>query len=270
MPTISVLMGIYNTKNKDYLEKSLKSILNQTYNDFELIICDDGSTNDCIKWAKEIVGSDKRVIFIKNELNRGLAYTLNHCLNVSNGKYIARMDDDDISHLDRFEKQINYLNNNVVDLVSNNINVFDQNGIYNTLVYPNHITKKDFLFNSPIVHPSIMAKKSAFTKVNGYRDVKKTIRVEDYDLFMRMFEAGIKMDVIQEPLLDYRDDRENTIRRKKYKYRINEFKVRLDGFKRLKLMPVGMVYALKPLILGFLPVNFITWIKKKRKREKEE
>ena len=265
MPTISVLMGVYNTKNKEYLEKSLKSILNQTYSDFELIICDDGSTNDCIKWAKEIVNNDKRVVFIKNKSNRGLAYTLNHCLEVAKGKYIARMDDDDISHLDRFEKQMKYLKENNVDLVSNNINVFDENGIYNTLKYPKHITKKDFLFNSPIVHPSIMAKRECFDIVDGYRNISKTVRVEDYDLFMRMFSKGIKMDVIQEILLDYRDDRDNTKRRKKYKYRINEFKVRLEGFKTLKLMPIGLLYSIKPLIVGILPVSVITWIKKKRK-----
>ena len=109
MPTISVLMGLYNTKNKDYLEKSLNSILNQTYKDFEFIICNDGSTNNCISWAKEIVGSDNRVIFLDNKSNRGLAYSLNRCLEISKGKYIARMDDDDISHLNRFEKQLEYL-----------------------------------------------------------------------------------------------------------------------------------------------------------------
>ena len=250
MPTISVLMGLYNTKNKDYLEKSLNSILNQTYKDFEFIICNDGSTNNCISWAKEIVGSDNRVIFLDNKSNRGLAYSLNRCLEISKGKYIARMDDDDISHLNRFEKQLEYLENNAVDLVSNNINVFDENGIYNSLTYPQHITKEDFLFNSPIVHPTIMAKKSSFTKVNGYRNIKKTVRVEDYDLFMRMFEAGVKMDVIQETLFDYRDDRDNTKRRKKYKYRINEFKIRIEGFKRLKLMPKGIIYAFKPLVIG--------------------
>ena len=79
MPKISVIMGMYNTKSKDYLKNSLESILNQTFSDFELIICDDGSTNDCIKWAKEIVNNDKRVVFIKNDGNKGLAYALNHC-----------------------------------------------------------------------------------------------------------------------------------------------------------------------------------------------
>lgn len=266
MTKISVIMGMYNTKNKDYLKQSLDSILNQTYTDFELIICDDGSTNDCIKWAKQIVKKDKRVVFIKNDRNRGLAFALNHCLKVAKGEYIARMDDDDISHLDRFEKQIKYLEEHNVDLVSNNINLFDEKGIYNTLKYPEHITKKDFLFSNPIVHPSVMAKKEAFDIVEGYRDIKKTVRVEDYDMFMRMFEKGIKMDTIQEVLLDYRDDRDNALRRKKFKSRINEFKVRLDGFKRLGLYPIGIIYATKPLFMAVLPIWLITMIRKKKSK----
>lgn len=267
MPTISVIMGIYNTKNKEYLEKSLNSILNQTYSDFELIICDDGSTNECIKWAKEIVGLDKRVIFIKNSSNKGLAYTLNHCLKIAKGKYIARMDDDDIAHLDRFEKQLKYLEENDIDLVSNNINVFDENGIYKTLKYPIHIHSKDFLFNSPIVHPSIMAKKRSFEKVNGYRELKRTIRVEDYDLFMRMYASGVKMDVIQEILFDYRDDRDNTKRRKKYKYRINEFLIRFENFKKLGLFPIGIFYSIKPLMVGLIPTKVIMVVKRKKKEK---
>lgn len=265
MPKISVIMGMYNTKSKEYLEKSLMSILNQTFKDFELIICNDGSTNECIKWAKAICKNDKRVIFIENEKNMGLAYTLNHCLKYAHGEYIARMDDDDFSHKDRFEKQIKYLEQHKsVDLVSCNINLFDENGIYNTLSYPKHIIKKDFLFNSPIVHPAIMTKRSAFDKVKGYRDTKETVRVEDYDLFMRMFSKGIKMDVLQDVLFDYRDDKENSIRRKKYKYRLNEFIVRLKGFKKLHLYPIGIFYAFKPLIVGFIPTNIIRKIRERQ------
>ena len=264
MPKISVIMGMYNTKSKDYLKNSLESILNQTFSDFELIICDDGSTNDCIKWAKEIVNNDKRVVFIKNDGNKGLAYALNHCLKVAKGQYIARMDDDDISHLDRFEKQIKHLEENDVDLVSSNINLFDEKGLYNTLFYPEHINKKDFLINNPIVHPAVMAKRSAFDIVDGYRDIPKTIRVEDYDIFMRMFAKGIKMDVVQETLLDYRDNRDNALRRKKIKSRINEFKIRLDGYKRLRLYPIGFIYAIKPLIMCIMPMWLINLIRKKK------
>lgn len=263
MPKISVIMGIYNSK-KEYLKQSIDSILNQTYKDFEFIICNDGSTNDCMKWAKEICKDDKRVRFIENKKNMGLAYTLNHCLKEATGEFIARMDDDDISHSDRFEKQIIYLyDNKNIDLVSNNINLFDENGIYNSIKYPKHINKKDFLFNNPIVHPTIMARKQAFDAVNGYRNIPKTLRVEDYDIFMRMYQNGVKMDTIQEILFDYRDDRETEKRRKKYKYRINEFKIRLENFKKLGLYPIGILFSIKPLIVGLLPTRFITEIRKK-------
>lgn len=264
-PKISVLMGIYNTKNKEYLEMALNSILNQTFKNFEFIICDDGSTNDCINWAKDICKNDKRVVFIENGCNKGLSYTLNHCLSVARGEYIARMDDDDYSHLDRFEKQIKILENNKkIDLVSCNINLFDNEGIYNQKIYSEDVKNKDFLFNSPIVHPAIMARKSAFEIVDGYRDIKSTIRVEDYDIFMRMKAKGINMYVIQDVLFDYRDDRENSIRRKKYKFRINEFFVRINGFKELDLMPLGLIYIFKPLIVGLIPISIIRKIREKK------
>ena len=262
MPKISVIMGIYNTKSKEYLEKSINSILNQTFKDFELIICNDGSTNNCEKWAREICGNDDRVVFIKNDINSGLAKTLNKCLSIAKGDYIARMDDDDYSHPDRFEKQINYLKTHKnIQLVSTNINLFDSNGIYNTLIFPNEITNRNFLFNSPIVHPAILAKKEAFTIAGGYNQATWATRVEDYDLFMRMKSLGINMAVIQDRLFDYRDDRENSKRRKRYKYRINEFIVRIKGFYKLKLYPIGFIYSIKPLIVGLLPIFLIRRIR---------
>lgn len=266
MPTISVIMGIYNTKSREYLEKSIKSILNQTYSDFEFIICDDGSTNDCLKWAKEICGNDKRVVFLENDSNKGLSFTLNKCLEISKGEYIARMDDDDESRIDRFEKQIKYLKNENVDLISSNINCFDDDGIYNTIIYPEKITNNDFLFNNPIVHPAMMAKKKVFDVAGMYKDTKITTRVEDYELVMRMCSKGVKIGVVQDTLLNYRDDRANTKRRKKYKYRINEARIRYRGFKSLGLLPRGILFVFKPLLLGLLPISVMTLIKKRKRR----
>lgn len=262
MPEISVIMGIYNTKSKEYLRKSINSILSQTYTDFELIICNDGSTNDCFKWAKEICKNDDRVLFIENDCNRGLAYTLNHCLKNARGKYIARMDDDDESCSTRFEEQLEYLKKNDLDLVSCNIALFDSSGIYDYKYYPEIIQKKDFLFNSPIVHPAIIVKKEAFGIVGGYSEQKRAVRVEDYDLFMRMYANNVKMGVVQKVLFNYRDDKDTKMRRKKYKYRINEAYVRYKGFKSLKLFPKGIVYCIKPLIVGVLDVEILEKIKK--------
>lgn len=259
IPKVSVIMGIYNTPSKEMLEKSVYSILNQTYKDFELIICDDGSKNDCLKWAKEICNNDSRVIFIKNEGNKGLSYTLNRCLKISRGKYIARMDDDDESHLDRFEKQVNYLDNHKeIGLVGSNINLFDdERGIWGKRTLKENVKKEDFLFGVAVAHPTIMARKEAYDIVGGYRDLPETLRVEDYDCFMRMFAKGIKMYNFQTPLFNYRDDT-RCAKKKKYKYRFNEVWVRYNGFKELDLLNFkNYIYVVKPLIAGLIPQKII-------------
>lgn len=259
MAKISVIMGMYNTPSKEMLFISLKSILNQTFKDFELIICDDGSSNDCIKWAKEICVGDKRVKFIKNDCNRGLAYTLNHCLEVANGEYIARMDDDDESHLDRFEKQVEFLDeHNEYGLVGSNMNLFDEErGIWGLRKYPEIVKKEDFLYRVAVPHPTIMARRSAYDVVNGYRDLPETLRVEDYDCFMRMFARGVKMYNFQEPLFNYRED-SRCAKKKKYKYRFNEMWVRKNGFKELGINKLKSVpYIVKPLIAGLIPQKII-------------
>lgn len=251
-------MGIYNTNKKEKLEKALQSILKQTYRDFEFIICDDGSSNDCIKWAKEICGNDKRVKFISNNENKGLAYTLNHCLSEANGKYIARMDDDDESHLDRFEKQVKFLDENPkIGIVGSNMNLFDDNGIWGLRKYPEYVKSDSFLYRVAIAHPTIMARRESYDAVNGYRDIKQTIRVEDYDCFMRMQASGIKMYNFQEPLFNYREDSYGA-KKKKYKYRFNEMWVRKNGFKVLKIKGIKKyLFIIKPLVAGLIPQKLI-------------
>ncbi len=218
---VSVLMGVYKINDEEILAKSIKSILNQSYSDFELIICDDGSKDETMQVVKKICNNDKRVVFLENDENKGLTYTLNKCLKYAKGTYIARMDADDESALNRFEKQVEFLDEHTeIDLVSCCCNLFDDNGIYDERIYKSNIEKKDFLFNSPIIHAAMMVRKESLEKVNGYRDIKKTYRVEDYDLFMRMFASGQKMYVLPDKLYNIREDK-NTYSRRKYKYRIN-------------------------------------------------
>lgn len=259
MVKVSVIMGLYNTPKKEILEKSLNSILNQTFKDFELIICDDGSTNECVKWAKEICKNDKRAVFIKNEKNMGLAYTLNHCLQIAKGEYIARMDDDDESHLNRFEKQVSYLDSHKeIGLVASNMNLFDsERGVWGIRKYKEHVNAEDFLYRVAVAHPTIMARKESYQNVEGYRDIAKTLRVEDYDCFMRMFANGVKMYNFQEPLFNYRED-ENCAKKKKYKYRFNEIYVRYYGFKKMGILKIkNLPFVIKPLIAGIIPQKFI-------------
>lgn len=261
MPKVSVIMGVYNTGKKEILEKAINSILNQTFKDFEFIICDDGSTDDTLKLIQEICKNDNRVIIIKNEKNMGLAYTLNKCLEIAKGEYIARMDADDESLLNRFEKQVEILEQNSdIGVVNCNINVFDNEGIYGERIYNENITKKDFLLNNPIVHPAVMVRKKAYDLVKNYRDINITYRNEDYDLFMRMQINNIKMYTIQDKLFNFREDK-NSYGRRKYRYRINEYKVKLENFKKMGFIPKYYLYCLKPLIVGIIPIKMLKKIR---------
>lgn len=259
MPKISVIMGVFNT-NKKYISLAIESILNQTYKDFEYIICNDGCTDDTFEYIKSKY-KDSRIVYIENDINRGLAYTLNHCLSKAKGEYIARMDSDDISLNTRFEEQIKVFENNPeIDVVNCNINVFDDEKIYGERIYNEKLTPKDFLLGNPIVHPAVMVRKKAYDKVNGYRDINITYRNEDYDLFLRMQIEGMKMYTLQKKLFNFREDK-NSYTRRKYKYRINEYKVKVENFKKLGFLPKYYIYCLKPLIVGIIPVYILKKIR---------
>lgn len=259
---VSIIMGIYNIPSKSILKLSIDSILNQTYKNIEFIIIDDGSNNETYKWACDITKSDDRVILIRNKKNLGLTKTLNIGLKYATGKYIARMDGDDYCDDTRIFRQIDFLKkHNEYFLVSCNMNLFNENGIWGERKNNPIITKNDFLFTSPIPHPTILTYKWCFDKVKGYKEKWYTDRNEDYDLFMRMFAEGIKMYTIQENLYSYRED-QVCYSKRKYKYRICEFVVRAKGFKKLKLYPKAIIYIIKPLIVGLIPQSILKKLRK--------
>ncbi len=105
MPEISVIMGVYNELNKDILMEAVNSILHQTFEDFEFIIYDDGSCPEAATLLREVAGLDERIKLIGQDENHGLAFSLNACIDEAKGKYIARMDADDISYSERLMKQ---------------------------------------------------------------------------------------------------------------------------------------------------------------------
>lgn len=106
-PEISVIMGVYNLSPR--YKEAIKSILDQTFSNFEFIICDDKSTDNTLQVLKEIAKKDNRIKIISNKQNMGLGASLNHCLKFARGKYIARMDDDDFSNKDRFQIEFDFL-----------------------------------------------------------------------------------------------------------------------------------------------------------------
>lgn len=223
---ISVIMGIYNCE--EYLEEAIQCILNQTFTDWELIMCDDASSDRTYAIAEKYEKQyPDRIKLLKNTSNRGLNYTLNKCLEVTNGDYIARMDGDDRCSVERFEKEVDVLDNrSEISIVSAQMEYFDESGVWGICKYKEYPQEKDFLRSSQFCHAASMVRREAFEAVKGYTVDKWLLRVEDYHLWMKMYAAGYRGYNIQEPLYQMRDDK-NAYNRRKFRYRINEAYIRL-------------------------------------------
>ena len=235
------------------LPASLDSILNQTFSDFELIVIDDGSSDNTYQVAKEYSDKHENIILIKNEKNMGLNYTLNRCLEVADTEFVARMDGDDISLPERFEKEIMFLDEHPeYAVVSGPMIYFDENGDYRTGCGCGEIRKEHFIPGSPICHAPCMARTDVFKAVGGYSISDKLLRVEDYHLWFKIFSAGYKLYMLKEPIYKMRDDRSASARRT-WKNRRNEAYVKHIGFKMIGLPLYYQIYTLRPILIYLLP-----------------
>lgn len=265
MVKVSVIMGVYNCKNKKMLKKSIDSIINQTYSDWEYIICNDGSTDNTLEALNNIAQADSRIKVISYDKNKGLNYALNVCLKEAKGTYIARQDDDDISSKDRLKKQVDFLDKHPeYAIVGTLADVFDDSGKWGEYNVEEKPTKTSFYWNSPFMHPNIMMRKEALDNCQGYRISKETRRCEDLDLFMRMYAKGYKGYNIQEKLYEYRIVNDPKKKYRPMKYRIDEAVVRYKGYKAMHILNIkGMFYVLKPIVIGLIPQEILYHIKKR-------
>ena len=183
-PLVSVVLPVYNAEN--FLVEAVESILTQTFNNFEFIIIDDCSTDNSWKMIQEYAQKDDRIIAVKNDVNLKLSKTLNKGISLSKGKYIARMDADDISMPDRFEKQISFLEANDKIIGSNIILIDEDNKIlgYRKYQVDNMNIKQKIFYFSPFAHPAIVLRSSCLKKAGDYNDYFNP--AEDYELYFRM------------------------------------------------------------------------------------
>lgn len=268
VPEVSVIMSVYNADNYNILVDSVNSILNQSFKDFEFIICDDGSSNrETRRFLKKINDLDSRIKIIGYDQNRGLAYSRNQCIKISRGKYIAFQDDDDISEPNRLKEEVTFLNNHQqYGFVGTIANVFNKDGTWGKFETPERPTKKDFLWNSPFLNPSMMFRTNILKNIGGFRVTKETRRAEDYDLFFRLYAKGYKGYNIQKKLFNYRIEIEKE-RNKKYRPmhdRINEVKIRMEGYKSLGISVIGIPFVIKPILIGLIPHKIFYLIRKRQ------
>lgn len=195
-PDISVIMAVYNSEQ--FLEESIESILNQTFDNFELIIIYDKSTDNSKNIIDKYMKLDDRIILVNNENKIGVAAARNRGLEIARGDYIAIMDSDDISLPNRFEKQLSFLENNKnYFLIGSNAIRIDEKGNY----------LEEFKFeedlsniqnHNPIIHTSIMFRNNKIM----YRE--KFHYAEDYDLYLRILSIRLEIRNINEILVKSR------------------------------------------------------------------
>lgn len=261
-PLVSVIMGVYNCNDRQMLGRSVRSVLEQTLADLEFIICDDGSDDDTYSLLCDLAAEDDRIRLIRNDRNMSLAVALNKCIDNSTGKYIARQDADDYSLPERLESQAAFLDDNKdAGFVGSACLLYDSRGVHGQRHMPEMPDKKDFLFNSPFVHGSVMFRREVLSQAGGYVPKGKMRKFEDYDLFMRLYEKGIRGANLDSCLYAFHHD--DDVRSVSFRLRMDEAAVRYEGFRRLGLLPKGAVYLLKPVILAFIPHRLINRIKKK-------
>lgn len=167
---ISVLMGIYNCANT--LPEAIDSILNQTYTNWELILCDDASTDNTYQVALKYQQKyPDKIILLKNEKNLTLAPTLNKCLAMASGEFIARMDGDDLCEPERFDLEIEALKQNSdFSIVSCSMDLFDSGGTFRTVRHKEYPTQKDLIHGPQFCHAGCMVRTDAIRAVNGYSE----------------------------------------------------------------------------------------------------
>lgn len=199
-PLVTVFMPVYN--GGKYLREAIDSILNQTYTNLDFLIIDDGSTDNSLETILSY--ADPRIRLVKNETNLGLTPTLNKGVDLVIGKYVARMDADDISMPTRLEKEVQYLETHPEVTMIDVVNTFidkDGNTIHKS--FPDVFTEKEIRKSLPdnnyLGHPSMMIRTEVYKKYK-YR----LVQFEDYDLWLRLANDNYIIHKINEPLLKYR------------------------------------------------------------------
>ena len=248
---ISVLMGVYNAEAK--IMDAVLTIENQTEQEIEFVICDDGSTDRTFAILQDLKKRYPNIVLLRNRCNHGLAYSLNECLAASHGMFIARMDSDDRCVPERFQRQKEFLlEHPEYDLVGSEMIMVDEKGrkTYSRLL--REPTEKTFPLAVPFAHPTVLMRRHVLERLGGYSVEKYTRRCEDLELWYRFFYNGMKgynmpdyLYIKAQGIDDYR--------RRKVIHGCEMFGIHLRGLKMLNASFYRYPLALKPVISAMIP-----------------
>lgn len=253
-PKISVIMATYNCEKT--VEKAIHSILTQTYENWVMIICDDGSTDGTLailnRYAEEYPG---KFVIIQNEKNSKLPYSLNHCLQYVQTDLVARMDGDDWSTPDRFEKQVAFLlSHPEYNLVGTGVAVFDGEKQIASIIKTPIPTKETMLRSNAFSHATIMTYKRVYDALGGYSLDSTVERVEDVDLWCRFLAADFKGYNLPDELYAILED-VNAVKRRTLKGRLNSARTRCRGYKLMGFRGIKCYLPYLRVAKAFVPIG---------------
>lgn len=255
-PLVSIIMSAFNSAPT--ISDALTSIASQTYNPWELIVCDDASTDDTYKILSKFEQAHPgQVSLLQNDTNSKLAYSLNRCLTHASGDFVARMDADDKCLPNRLEMQVEYLQQNPeVDLVGSAMRRFDITGLHDVVRLEYAPDRNSMIRGVCFAHATIMARTEVFRSLGGYVDVDRTLRCEDLDLWFRFHAKGFTGRNLPEALYLVREDKA-AVRRRTLSNRWRAYKTTLVGFQQLGYPRRWYLRPTLDLLKGFVPYHLI-------------
>jgi glycosyltransferase involved in cell wall biosynthesis len=260
-PKVSVIMSAYNSEK--HLKEAVESILTQTAKDFEFIIVDDCSTDKTPAILNEFLQRDQRIKLIRNTENIGLTRSLNKAIKGAKGKYIARMDADDIAMKQRLQKQVEFMeiNPSVLLLGTSYDEVDEQGNIRGTKVFPvsDRCLRKVLIRYNPFFHASAMIRSSALKKAGLYNE--DISRAQDYELWFRLAKTG-KIGNLSDRLMKRRYDRENISVIHEDEQLTWAIKIRKAAIRSGFYSPLHYIYLIKPYIVFLMPFTLRKMIRK--------
>lgn len=245
MPTVSVVMPVYNGAR--FLRQAIESVLGQTFSDLEFLIVDDGSTDD----TRGIVQSyrDKRIRLLVNDRNLGITESLNKGITAASGKFVGRMDADDVAREDRFEKQIEFLERNpTVALVGANCILIDGSGIeVGRENYPDStrgIMRRIFIHN-PFAHSSVTIRSDIIARCGMYD--QRFLHNEDYDLWLRIA-SGHEVRNLEDFLILRRVHEANLTVEKETELTLYRIRTLFHAAVNYYHKPLYLIFLVRPLL----------------------
>ncbi len=254
---IDVLMSVRDAEN--YLAPSIESILNQTYKNFVFYIIDDASDDGSLKIIKSF--HDKRIVLFQNKKPQGYTKNLNFLLKAGKNEFVARHDADDIARRTRFQKEIEFLTKNKLDIVGSNAVLIDEYGKkVGKHEYRGSDIDKDLFKKNIFIHSSILMRRSIFNKLKEY-SLEHPFS-EDYELWLRARAAGYKLGIIREPLLDYRVHPASVSMKYLKVQQIAGIKARVDNIRNRAYPWYYLLYLIPVCLSSILPENINKYLRR--------